>query len=81
MLQAKWLLTAHVFCSNSGSLTGCVGQLVRQAHTLCLTQLTTGVPAVGSAAVHAAVLLASAEVAGSRLCQGVADFPRFRAVA
>ena len=75
------MLTAYTFCSNSGSLTRCVGQLVRQTSTLWLTQLAAEVPAVGSAAVHAAVLLACTEVAGSRLGQGIADFPSFWAVA
>lgn len=71
-------LYVQMQASGTGLLTKCVRQLVRQTNTLGLVQLAAGVSAVGSTAVHAAVLGTGTEVAGCGLGQRVADFPCFR---
>ena len=70
-----------IHTQRKGLLTRRVRQLVRQTSTQGLVQLAAGVSAVGSTAVHAAVLGTRTEVAGCGLGQRVADFPCFGTVA
>lgn len=57
------------------SQTRGVGQLVRQAMANALVEGGAEVSAVSCTAVHAAVLLASTEVACCCVCQLVVDLP------
>jgi len=65
----------------AASPTGGVGQLVRQAMANGLVEGGAGVSAVSCTAVHAAVLLASTEVACRCVCQLVVHLPCLWAIA
>ena len=71
----------QVIDSAVAELTRCVRQFVRQAITDRLVEGGACVSAAGCTAVHAAVLLASTEVACCSVCQLVVNLPSLWTVA